>query len=322
MALTLAEADKYSTNQVLVGVAEISVQVNPLLALMPFVPIRGNALQYQRELAAAAPTFIAAGGTVTEATPTTTQCTLALKILITDADIDKFLAVTRSKDQDLVAELLTIKARNFADTWGDAAIYGSIDTAAEQFDGLHEIISDDATGQQVHAGATTVLGAGSFSLLDQLIDLVKPRPTCLIASRRSIRGIQKLARSQGWDLALSTVQGINRPVRFYSDVPILPCDFIVDTETISSGAFALKTTGLGSSIFACRLEDTGLFGITADDPNAQDDLERIIQLENIGTLETKDANRIRMKAYTAIALKATEAVARLDGISGALDWTN
>jgi hypothetical protein len=321
MALTLAEANKYSTNQVLVGVAEISVQVNPLLALMPFVPIRGNALQYQRELAAAAPTFIAAGGTVTEATPTTTQCTAALKILISDADIDKFLAITRSKDQDLVAELLTIKARNFADVWGDKAIYGTT-VSTEEFDGLHRLISGDATGQQVHAGATTVLGAGSFSLLDQLIDLVKPRPTCLIASRRSIRGIQKLARSQGWDLALSTVQGINRPVRFYSDVPILPCDFILDTETISSGAYALPTTGLGSSIFACRLEDTGLFGISADDPNAQDDLERIIQLENVGTLETKDANRIRMKAYTAIVLKATEAVARLDGISGALDWTN
>src|SRR3990170_8173275 len=99
MALTLAEADKYSTNQVLVGVAEITMDQNPLLGLMPFVPIRGNALQYQRELAAAAPTFIAAGGTVTETTPTTTQITLALKILITGADVDKFLAVTRSKDQ-------------------------------------------------------------------------------------------------------------------------------------------------------------------------------------------------------------------------------
>src|SRR3990167_1770685 len=140
MALSLAEADKYSTNQVLVGVAEITMDQNPLLGLLPFTPIRGNALQYQRELAASAPTVI-------EGVPTTSLITTALKILIGDADIDNFLRVTRSKDQDIRAELLAMKARNFADTWGDAAIYGSIDAAAAQFDGLHEIISDDVTAQ-------------------------------------------------------------------------------------------------------------------------------------------------------------------------------
>src|SRR4030042_3522122 len=99
MGLTLAEADKYSTNQVLVGAAEITMDQNPLLGLMPFVPVRGNAVQYQRELAASAPGFIAAGGTVAEGVPTTTLITVALKILIGDADIDKFLRITRSKDQ-------------------------------------------------------------------------------------------------------------------------------------------------------------------------------------------------------------------------------
>src|SRR3990170_7547183 len=169
MALTLAEADKYSTNQVLVGVAETSIDNNPLLGLLPFVPVRGNAVQYQRELAASAPTFIAAGGTVTEGVPTTTLITLALKILIGDADVDKFLAVTRSKDQDLVAELLTMKARNFADTWGDAAIYGSIDAAAEQFDGLHQIIEDDvAAAQTINISADATPDAASFTFLDTL----------------------------------------------------------------------------------------------------------------------------------------------------------
>src|SRR3989304_2547319 len=143
MALTLAEADKYSTNQVLVGVAEITMDQTPPPALLPFPPIRGTAGQYQRELAASAPTFIAAGGTVIEGVPTTTLITVALKILIGDADIDNFLRVTRSKDQDLRAELLAMKARNFADARGDAAIYGTIDAAAAQFDGLHEIIADD-----------------------------------------------------------------------------------------------------------------------------------------------------------------------------------
>ena len=321
MALSLAEADKYSTNQVLVGVAEITMDQNPLLGLLPFTPIRGNALQYQRELAASAPTFIAAGGTVTEGVPTTSLITTALKILIGDADIDNFLRVTRSKDQDLRAELLAIKARNFADTWGDAAIYGSIDAAAAQFDGLHEIIADDVTAQQLHAGSVATPGVGTFTLLRELVDLIRPRPTVLIMSRRTRRGIQKLAVSQGWDLALTNVAGIDRQVQTFNEVPILPCDFITDTETIASSAFAAKTGGTASSIFACRLAEDGLFGISADDPNAQDDLERIIQVEEVGALETQDARRTRLKAYTALCVKASQAIGRIDGISSG-DWAN
>src|SRR3989337_3035532 len=202
MALTLTEAGKYSTNQVLVGVAEITMDQNPLLGLLPFTPIRGNALQYQRELAASAPTFIAAGGTVTEGVPTTSLITTALKILIGDADIDNFLRVTRSKDQDLRAELLAMKARNFADTWGDAAIYGSIDPA----------------------GPPPVPGVGPFTLLRELVDLIRPRPTVLLMSRRTRRGIQKLAVSQGWDLALPNVAGIDRQVQTLHAVPITTSD--------------------------------------------------------------------------------------------------
>ena len=321
MALTLAEADKYSTNQVLVGVAEITMDQNPLLGLLPFIPIRGNALQYQRELAASAPTFIAAGGTVIEGVPTTSLITTALKILIGDADIDNFLRVTRSKDQDLRAELLAIKARNFADKWGWAAIYGSIDVSANEFDGLHQIIQDDVTAQQVHAGATTVPGVGTFTLLRELIDMIRPRPTVLIMSRRSRRGIQKLAVSQGWDLALTSIAGVDRQVQTFNEVPILACDFITDTETITSAAFLAETGGTASSIFACRLAEDGLFGISADDPNAQDDLERIIQIEDIGSLETQDAKRTRLKAYTALCVKASQAIGRMDGISSG-DWTN
>src|SRR3990172_151912 len=323
MALTLAEAGKYSTNQVLVGVAEISMDQNPLLGLMPFTPVRGNALQYQRELAAAAPTYIAPGGTVTEATPTTTLVTTALKILIGDADIDKFLRITRSKDQDLQAELMAMKARNFADTWGDSAIYGSIDAAAEQFDGLHEILADDlAAAQTINISADATPDAASFTFLDTLLDVVRPRADVLLMTRRSRRGIQKLARSQGWDLALSQVQGINKPVMMYGDVPILICDFITDTETLTAGGlFSSKTGSTGSSIFACRLGEDGLQGISADDPNPADDLERIIQLEDIRTLETKDANRIRLKHYGAMICKAGQAIGRLTGI-GAADWTN
>lgn len=322
-ALTLSEADKYSTNQVAVGVAELSADQNPLLALMPFVPIRGNAYQYQRQSATSAPTFIAPNGTVTEGVPTTTQVVTSLKILIGDADIDKFLRITRSKDQDVEAQLLNLKALDFADKWGDAAIYGSIDADANEFDGLHEIAADDlAAGQTINLSADATPDAGSFSQLDALIDLCRGRNRVLLMSRRSRRQIQKLSRSQGWDLALSTLGSLSKPVQFYNDIPILVCDFLTDTETLTAGGlFSSKTGSTGSSIFCVDLSEDSLHGISADDPDAQDDLERIIQLEKVGTLETKDANRWRVKAYTAIVSRKTQGLSRLTGI-GAADWTN
>jgi len=322
MALTLAEADKYSTNEVWKGVAEISMDANPLLGLMPFVAVLGNAYQYQRELAAAAPTYIAPGGTVTEGTPTTTQITLALKILIGDADIDKFLAVTRSKDQDLVAELLTIKARNFADTWGDSAIYGSIDADANQFDGLQQIIEDDATAQIVHQSADATPDPGTMSNLRTMIDLVRPRPDMLLMSRRTRRALSAGAAALGFDLPLNSIQSLMRPVLFFDDVPIVVCDFITDTETYTAGGlFSLKTGSTGTTVYAVRLAEDGVHGIFARDPEATSEIEGIIQVENVGTLETKDANRWRLKHYGAICLKARQAVAAYDGLSGG-NFTN
>jgi len=323
-ALTLAEADKYSTNQVAVGVAELSIDANPLLQFLPWVPVLGNAYQYQRQLTAAPPVFLAPGGTVTEATPTTTLVNTGLKILIGDADVDNFLRITRSKDQDLAAELLALKSKDFADKLGDAFVYGSIDAAADEFDGMHEILADDLIATQtINISADAVADPASFTFLDQLIDLVRaPGFKVILASRRSIRGIRKLARAQGWDLALSQPQGINRPIMMYSDIPLLPCDFLTDTETLTAGGlFSVKTGGTASSIFACSLDPTGLHGISADDPNAEDDLGRIIQVEHVGTLETKDAQRWRVKGYNALVARQTQSLARLTGISSG-DWTN
>jgi hypothetical protein len=41
----------------------------------------------------------------------------------------------------------------------------------------------------------------------------------------------------------------------------------------------------------------------------------LIQVEDVGALETKDARRWRVKWYVALALFSTLALARLDGIS-------
>jgi len=193
-------------------------------------------------------------------------------------------------------------------------IYGDVDDInAKGFDGLHEILGVVTGGQDVLAASGTTGGPGTFSKLDEMIDKVKPGPPdALIMSRRSRRQIKKLARSQGWDLALSQPAGLNRPINFYNDIPIFINDFITDTEDVVDGGFGGKTGDDTSSIFAVKFGAEGLHGI---------DGGQGITVENVGALETKDATRIRIKWYLSLVLMSTKALARLSGID-TQDWTN
>ncbi|OGO48971.1 MAG: hypothetical protein A2W34_03980 [Chloroflexi bacterium RBG_16_64_32] len=315
MALeTITEANKYSRTQLLAGVVEEIVDASPMFSRLPFDTVLGNSLTYNRENTLGTAQFHNPGDTWAESTPTVTPVTATLKIVGGDADLDSFLALTRSNEQDLRATMLSMKAKALVRTIENELIYGDVDDIdAKGFDGLHEILGVVTGGQDVLAGAATTGGPGTFSKLDEMIDKVKPGPPdALIMSRRSRRQIKKLARSQGWDLALSQPQGLNRPINFYNDIPIFINDFITDTEDCIDGGFGGKTGDDTSSIFAVKFGAEGLHGI---------DGGQGITVEDVGTLETKDATRIRIKWYMSLVLMSTKALARLSGVD-TQDWTN
>jgi hypothetical protein len=125
-------------------------------------------------------------------------------------------------------------------------------------------------------------------------------------TRRTRRGISAYARSLS-----SPVQyeggDFGRRVMFYDGIPVFESDFLVDTEAIAAAAFSAKTGGTSSSVFAVKVGEGQLAGLTNGG----------IQVEEVGALETKDARRWRCKWYVALALFSSLAVARLDGISSA-----
>jgi len=131
--------------------------------------------------------------------------------------------------------------------------------------------------------------------------------------RRARRGIRTLARSQGWDLALSAAGSINRPILHYSDVPIVVNDFLTITEAVSSGVYSAKTGDDTETIFCIRFAEDGFHGISAGTP---------FQPEKVSdSLETKDATRDRIKAYLSVVLKSTLSISMLSGIDDQA-WTN
>jgi len=303
MALTLAEASKLSNDMLLQGVVETIVKDSPALQVMPFIEIVGDGLTYNQEKTLPTIDFYDVGDTWAESTPTFEQKTAQLKIMGGDADVDNFLKTTRSNIQDLEAAVVELKAKALKDKFEEIFVYGDTTANPKQFDGLRKLIDTESAGEQVIAagdsGATLTL-----SMLDELIDAVKGgKPSILLMSRRSRRKINTLVRAAGSMMETDRDKWGNF-VQFWDGIAIGVNDWILDTHVVSGGVEAATTGGNCSTIYALQMGEGALCGLTAPGH---------LTVEPIGSLETKDASRTRIKWYVSLALFASIKVAALIG---------
>ncbi|MBI4283262.1 MAG: phage major capsid protein [Chloroflexi bacterium] len=304
MALTLAEAAKLSNDMLLQGVVETIVHDSPVLRELPFIEIVGNGLTYNRENTLPTIDFYDVGDTWAESTPTFEQKTANLKIMGGDADVDNFLKATRSNLQDLEAAVVELKAKALKDKFEDTFIYGNATTNPKQFDGLRKLIDTGSASSQVIAagasGATLTL-----SMLDQLIDAVKGgKPDILLMSRRSRRKINALVRASGGMMETDRDKWGNF-VQFWDGIALGVNDWILDSHVVSGSVETATTGGDCSVIYAIQLGEGALCGLTAPGH---------LTVEPIGSLETKDATRTRIKWYCSLALFATIKAGALIGV--------
>lgn len=293
MALTLAEGAKLSNDVLLTGVIETVIKDSPVLQMLPFIEIVGNGLTYNRENAAATAAFFDVGDTWTEDTPTFTQLTATLKILGGDADIDNYLVATRSNVQDLEAAVVQLKAKAVQRKFDDTFVNGDTAVDAKSFDGVDKL----STGAQAISmgtnGATLTLAK-----LDELIDLVKGgKPDLLLLSKRTRRTLNNLARTAGGFLETDRNE-FGQMVQYYDGVPVGLNDFISDTKTVGTSTDC-------STIYALQLGEGAVAGLSA--PGG-------LQIERVGSLETRDATRTRVKWYVALALFNTLKLSKLTGV--------
>ncbi len=304
MALTLAEAAKLSNDMLLQGVVETIVKDSPVLKELPFIEIVGNGLTYNQEKTLPTIDFYDVGDTWAESTPTFEQKTANLKIMGGDADVDNFLKATRSNLQDMEAAVVELKAKALKDKFEETFIYGDATANPKQFDGLRNLIDTTTAGDQVitagASGATLAL-----SMLDELIDAVKGgKPNILLMSRRSRRKINALVRASGGMMETDRDKWGNF-IQFWDGVAIGVNDWILDTHVVS-GSVETATTGDDcSTIYAIQLGEGALCGLTAPGH---------LTVETIGSLETKDATRTRIKWYCSLALFSTIKATALIGV--------
>ena len=293
MALTLAEAAKLSNDTLQVGVIETIIYESPVLQVLPFIEIVGNGLTYNRENEAPSVSFYDVGDTWAESTPTFTQMTATLKILGGDADVDSFVAQTRSNVQDIEAAVVHLKAKAVQQKFDDTFVNGDSSVDVKSFDGIDKLCTSGQTVSMGANGATLTL-----EKLDELIDNIKlGKPDILLMSRRSRRKLNALSRSSGGFLEADRNQ-FGQMMQYYDGIPIGICDWIADDKTVGTSEDC-------STIYVLQFGEGAVSGLTG--PGG-------LQVERVGSLEAKDASRTRVKWYVSLAVFNSLKLSKLIGV--------
>lgn len=320
MPLLKVEADKLSNNQMVAGVIEEIIERDDLFSVLPFVRVNSKAYVYHREdvgaqnnvtAGAGLPTFLDPNDTVVEGAVPFKEIVAKLRIIAGDVDVDKFLQETESDSNDQLSIQIAKKAKAVGRLYHDALANGNNTSNAKQFDGLAALMTnaDASAAQTVSAGGTGA--ALTLSMLDQLLDAVPNGADCLIMRRGTVRAFRTLMRTTGGGTSAAEVmmENFGRPMLTHNGVPIIVNDFLPGTETMAGGAVTAQTGGATCSVYAARLNELdGLHGLYGGSDAG-------LRVESVGTVQNKDADRIRVKWYCGAALKSSKSLARLAGIT-------
>ena len=113
-SITLAEAGKLSQDMLISGVIENMIMVDQFYQILPFMPIEGNSLAYNRENTSGAVQWLGVGGTIAagKAPASFTKVNANLTTIIGDAEVNGLITATLSNITDQKATQIASKAKN------------------------------------------------------------------------------------------------------------------------------------------------------------------------------------------------------------------
>lgn len=308
MPLLRTEAEKLSNNTLISGVIDSIIERDDLFSILPFAQVNSKAYVYERETTIGSADWLDPNDPVNESAATFTEVVAKLRILAGDVDVDKFLQTTMGDTNDQLAIQIQKKAKAVAREFHRALAYGNSSTNAKQFDGLPQLAAQ-AQAFAATAGGSQLVSAGTngnsltLAMLDELCDAVPNGVDVLVMRRGTIRAYRNLLRATyGTDAVMQQLENFGRPMLTHNGIPIIMNEFLQGTETQGSNPNTC-------SVYALRLNEAdGLHGLYGGD-NAG------LVVENIGTVQNKDATRMRVKWYCGLALKSTRSIARLAGVT-------
>lgn len=302
--ITLAEASKLSLDDLIQGVIENIITVNPMYQALPFTDIDGNALVYNREKTLGDAQELDIGGTITaKGASSYKKKTASLTTIVGDAEINGLIQAQRVGG-DQVAQQIGSKAKTIGRLFQERMINGDVDVTG-QFDGLRQIVADIVTEADNPGQSVDLTGSAfTFADLDQLLHQVKSKDgqvDFLMMNEAQIRKYRALERALGGTQPQYVeVAGIQMPS--YAGVPIYRNDWIA--ADLGSPA---ALTNVFAGCFDDGTQKVGISGLTAVNNMG-------IHVQPVGASETKDNDIYRVKFYCGFAAFSEFGIAMLDNV--------
>jgi len=323
-SVTLAEAQKLGLDDLVTGVIENIVEVNPMYRVLPFQDIMGNAKTYNRENALGDTQVVGIDGTITaKSAATYTKVTTNLTTILGDAEVNGLLQAQRVGG-DIAAYQIASKAKNVGRHYqwllfegeSNGASAGTLSDPAspkfaaddDEFDGLRALLTDIGGDQVLDMGGIPF----TFEKLDELLHSVKSKDgqvDALVMSPRDIRKLRTLERALG-GAYIGEVKMDSIVMPTYAGVPIFRSDYI-PTDLAGSGS---PGSGAHSNIYAVNFDDgsetVGVAGLTAATNMG-------VHVQAVGAAETKDNDIWRVKFYCSLALYSALGAAMITNVDAA-----
>lgn len=308
---TLVQAKLFINNEIVQGVAEDIISVNPIYNLMPFTPYQGQAVLINREVTLGTSEVLAVDTTISaKAAATFTQASYTATRLIGDVELDNLVQLQSvGGGVDQLALEVSSKAKSIARLFQTGMATGT--GTSPQMNSLHSLCD---SSQYTTATGGTTSQALSFALLDELLDKVLAKDgdvDWMMMPERTLRSYRVLLRALGGvtaDEVITFPDG--RKVMGYSGIPIFKNTYLSVAETADGAAL---TGGAMTSVWAGCFDDSSQkVGISAIYPAAT---MAGIEVKPVGQMETKDSSLVRVVQYANLVSFNRRGLARLTSIS-------
>jgi len=305
---TLAEAKKFINDDIISGVAQDIITVDPMYSVLPWTGFSGQGIILNREDVLGDSDFYGVGDTITANAPASyVQKTFTPTKIVGDAEMDYMVQATSVSDGvDMQAQEISSKAKSVGRKFQKGIAVGT--AAGNDMESFHTLCD---AGQYTTASAGQAL---DFTLLDELEDLVLAKDgqvDWIQMAKRTMRSYLALLRSANgtpgsWIMTLPD----GRKVAEYNGVPIFKSGHLSVTET-ANGA-ALVGDALTSVWAGCWDDGSNKIGISAIHPIST---PAGLSIQRVGTVADRDAEIMRVKMYANLALFNRKGLARLTSIN-------
>ena len=307
-SLSLLEAAKYGSTTLGRGVVSTLIQESPILEMLPFTGISGNAIKVSVEDTLPAPAFRDVNETYTRSHGTDTERYFGCAILGGEVFIDNYIVRVQADQVSAKARQYSKFAKAMSRVF-DKYFFDGTGTGKD-FKGINSLISDGLG--QTHTGGSANGDALTLDLLDESFDLLRSQssPDALLMNRTFRRDINKLARTTYSGVSLIDVgtDVFGRQGNMYNGVPIRIVGDDKDGTAILGLDETKGSTNTCGSIYAIAFgTDENVYGILG--------LGGSFDVKDFGETEAAPGHLGRVEVYPGVVVSNSFSVVRLSGMT-------